>query len=179
MSATPIRIHRVKPVESDLQDRLVTLNRVAKVVKGGRRFGFAALVVVGDNNGIVGLGHGKAGEVASAIAKANEDAKKNLIKVPVLNGTIPHDIVHKYGASKIILKPAAPGTGILAGGAMRAVLELAGIKNVLGKSTGSTNPHNVLKATLYALANLEDPYAVAKRRGIPLEKVFTGSAPAA
>lgn len=150
------------------------INRVAKVVKGGRRFAFSAIVVVGDSNGVVGFGLGKAGEVTNAISKGLDDAKKNLIRVPVLNGTVPHDINFKYGAAKIMIRPAAPGTGVLAGGAMRAVLECAGVTDVLGKSLGSSNPHNVVKATLYALASIQDAYTVAKRRGIPVNQVFTG-----
>jgi small subunit ribosomal protein S5 len=161
-----LKVKRVKPVEQELTDRLVALNRVSKVVKGGRRFGFSAIVVVGDGKGVVGYGLGKASEVANAIQKGNDDAKKNLIKVQVINDTVPHDLVFKYGASKIILKPAAPGTGILAGGAMRAVLECAGIKDVIGKSVGSNNPHNLVKATIYALATMQDAYEVSQRRGI-------------
>jgi small subunit ribosomal protein S5 len=165
---------RVKPVDSELREQLVTVNRVAKVVKGGRRFSFAAIVVVGDGNGVVGYGLGKANEVTAAIQKGVDDAKKNLIKVPVLNGTIPHDVEIKYGASKVILRPAAPGTGVLAGGAMRKVLESAGIKDVLGKSQGSTNPHNVVKATLKALGSMRDPISIAQLRGISLQQVFKG-----
>lgn len=165
---------RAKAVDSELKEQLVTVNRVAKVVKGGRRFSFAAIVVVGDGNGTVGYGLGKANEVTNAISKAIDDAKKNLIKVPVLKGTIPHDIFTNFGASKVMLKPAAPGTGILAGGAMRKVLESAGIKDVLGKSQGSTNPHNVVKATLHALSQMRDPYSVAQLRGVTMTKVFKG-----
>jgi small subunit ribosomal protein S5 len=166
------KVKRVKPVDNELSERLVSLNRVAKVVKGGRRFSFSALVVVGNGKGVVGIGLGKAGEATDAIKKGRDDAKKNLIKVPVLNDTVPHEIYTKYGASRIIIKPGAPGTGVLAGGAMRAVLETAGIKNVLGKSHGSSNPHNVVKATLKALLSIRDPYSVAKSRGITLEKLF-------
>jgi small subunit ribosomal protein S5 len=165
---------RVKPVDSELKEQLVAVNRVAKVVKGGRRFSFAAIVVVGDGNGVVGYGLGKANEVQNAIQKGVDDAKKNLIKVPVLNGTIPHDINIKYGSSKVILRPAAAGTGVLAGGAMRKVLESAGIKDVLGKSQGSTNPHNVVKATLHALSLMRDPISIAKTRGLTLEQLFRG-----
>ncbi|MDX2064038.1 MAG: 30S ribosomal protein S5 [Bacteroidia bacterium] len=168
------RIQRVKAVDTELKEQLVTVNRVAKVVKGGRRFSFSAIVVVGDGNGVVGYGLGKANEVTNAISKGIDDAKKNLIKVPIHNGTVPHDIHMKYGASKVILKPAAPGTGVLAGGAMRKVLETAGIKDVLGKSLGSTNPHNVVKATLKALSEMRDPLSVAKLRGVSLQTVFTG-----
>jgi small subunit ribosomal protein S5 len=165
---------RVKSTDTELVDRLVALNRVAKVVKGGRRFSFSAIVVVGDGNGIVGYGLGKASEVTNAITKAVEDAKKNLVRVNVINGTIPHDVVIKFGASHVMLKPAAPGTGVIAGGAMRAVLESAGIRNVLAKSKGSSNPHNVVKATIKAMVAMRDPHSVAKSRNIPLQKVFTG-----
>jgi small subunit ribosomal protein S5 len=168
------RIERVKAAETELKEQLVTVNRVSKVVKGGRRFSFSAIVVVGDGNGVVGYGLGKAGEVTNAISKGIDDAKKNLIKVPIINGTVPHNIETKFGASRVMLKPAAPGTGVLAGGAMRKVLETAGIKDVLGKCQGSTNPHNVVKATLKALSEMRDPSAVAKLRGISLQQVFTG-----
>ncbi len=168
------KLKRVKPVDSELKEQLVAVKRVAKVVKGGRRFSFAAIVVVGDGNGVVGYGLGKANEVTNAIAKGIEDAKKGLIKVPIINGTVPHEVYTKFGASKVIIRPAAPGTGILAGGAMRKVLESAGIRDVLGKSLGSTNPHNVVKATLTALAEMKDPIAVAHLRGVSLEKVFKG-----
>ncbi len=165
---------RVKSGDFELEEKVVKIKRVAKVVKGGRRFSFGALVVVGNGQGIVGFGLGKANEVTDAIAKGVDDAKKNLIKVNVLNGTIPHETFTKYGAAKILLKPAAPGTGVLAGGAMRAVLEAAGIKDVLGKSLGSSNPQNVIMATIKALAYLEMPHAVAKRRNIEMGKIFQG-----
>ena len=167
-------INRVKPVEAELHDKLVAVMRTAKVVKGGRRFNFSAIVVVGDFNGVVGHGLGKAGEATNAIAKGVDDAKKNLIKVPIINGTVPHEIFMKFGATRIMLKPAAPGTGVLAGGAMRAVLESAGIKDVLGKTIGNSNPHNVVKATIAALSAMRDPASVARTRGITLEKVFQG-----
>ncbi len=165
---------RVKSSDVELEEKVVKIKRVAKVVKGGRRFSFSAIVVVGNGNGIVGFGLGKANEVTDAISKGVDDAKKNLIKVPVLKGTIPHPSFTKYGAAKILLKPAAAGTGVLAGGAMRAVLESAGIKDVIGKSLGSSNPHNVVKATIKALAEMRMPHTIAAQRGIPLSKVFNG-----
>ncbi|MDX2284193.1 MAG: 30S ribosomal protein S5 [Bacteroidia bacterium] len=165
---------RVKNGEVELHEHVVRINRVAKVVKGGRRFSFSAIVVVGDGKGVVGYGLGKANEVTDAISKGVEDAKKNLIKVSIHRGTIPHDILTKFGAAKVLLMPAAPGTGVLAGGAMRAVLEAAGVKDVVCKSLGSSNPHNVVKATVKALADLRMPHVVAQRRGITVEKVFKG-----
>ncbi|BDS14196.1 30S ribosomal protein S5 [Aureispira anguillae] len=166
--------NRVKSTESEMKEKLVALNRVAKVTKGGRTFSFAAIVVVGDGKGTVGHGLGKAREVASAITKAADDAKKSLIRVPVYKGTIPHAQHGKYGAGKVLIKPAADGTGVIAGGAMRAVLEMAGVHNVLAKSLGSSNPHNVIKATIDALGKLRSPIDVAKTRGISLKKVFEG-----
>jgi small subunit ribosomal protein S5 len=166
--------NRVKPAETELKEKLVNLNRVAKVTKGGRTFSFAAVVVVGDGNGTVGHGLGKARDVAQAISKAVDDAKKNLIKVPIHNGTIPHAQKGKYGAGKVLIKPASDGTGVIAGGAMRAVLEAAGVHNVLAKSQGSSNPHNVVKATVDALQKLRSPMVVAKQRGISMEKLFEG-----
>ncbi|MEO0896062.1 MAG: 30S ribosomal protein S5 [Bacteroidota bacterium] len=165
---------RVKSSDVELQEKVVKINRNAKVVKGGRRFSFSAIVVVGDGKGIVGYGLGKANEVTDAIAKGIDDAKKNLVKVGVLNNTIPHETRTKYNAARILLKPAAPGTGVLAGGAMRAVLEAAGVKDVIGKNLGSSNPHNVVKATIKALALMNMPHSVAKRRTVPLSKVFKG-----
>ena len=158
----------------ELQDRLVAINRVTKVTKGGRAFSFAAIVVVGNGDGIIGWGLGKANEVTAAIAKGVETAKKNLIKVPVHNGTIPHEVSAKFGGSRIFLKPASEGTGVKAGGAMRAVLESIGVKDVLAKSTGSSNPHNLVKATIAALDELRSPAMVAQNRGISVEKVFNG-----
>lgn len=158
----------------ELKDRLVAINRVTKVTKGGRTFTFAAIVVVGDGNGVIGWGLGKAGEVTAAISKGVESAKKNLVKVPVLKGTIPHEIKATFGGAQVFLKPAAAGTGLVAGGAMRAVLESVGVKDVLAKSKGSSNPHNLVKATIVALTQLRDAYTIAKTRGISLEKVFRG-----
>ena len=158
----------------ELIDRLVAINRVTKVTKGGRTFSFAAIVVVGNEDGIVGWGLGKAGEVTAAIAKGVEAAKKNLIKVPVYKGTIPHEQVAKYGGAQVYIKPATTGTGVKAGGAMRAVLESVGITDVLAKSKGSSNPHNLVKATIAALSELRDPAMVAQNRGISVERVFNG-----
>ena len=158
----------------ELKDRLVAINRVTKVTKGGRTFSFAAIVVVGDGNGIIGLGLGKASEVTAAIAKGVEAAKKELIKVPVLKGTIPHEQTARYGGAEVFMKPAAPGTGVVAGGAMRAVLESVGITDVLAKSKGSSNPHNLVKATLKALSEMRDAKMVAQNRGISVSKVFNG-----
>ena len=166
--------NKVKPTETELKEKLVNLNRVAKVTKGGRTFSFAAVVVVGDGNGTVGHGLGKARDVSEAISKAVDDAKKSLIKVPIFNGTIPHAQKGKYGAGKVFIKPASDGTGVIAGGAMRAVLESAGVTDVLAKSKGSSNPHNVVKATINALTLMRDPYTVAKNRGVDLNKVFNG-----
>ena len=166
--------NRIKPTETELKEKLVNLNRVAKVTKGGRTFSFAAIVVVGDGNGTVGYGLGKARDVQESIKKAVDDAKKSLIKVPIYNGTIPHTVKGRYGAGKVLLKPASDGTGVIAGGAMRAVLEIAGVHNVLAKSQGSSNPHNVVKATVNGLAQLRSPMDVARQRGISVEKVFNG-----
>jgi small subunit ribosomal protein S5 len=172
--ATATNTKRVKSGEIELKDKLVAINRVTKVTKGGRHFSFSAIVVVGNENGVVGYGLGKANEVTDAISKGAEDAKKNLIKVPILKGTIPHEQSAKYGGARVFLKPAANGTGVIAGGAMRAVLESVGVKDVLAKSKGSSNPHNVVKATIEALAQLRDAASIAQQRGVSLEKVFNG-----
>ena len=167
---------RVKASETELKDKLVALNRVAKVTKGGRTFSFAAIVVVGDGQGTVGQGLGKARDVSEAISKAVDDAKKNLVKVPVHKGTIPHPQLGKFGAGRVLIKPASDGTGVIAGGAMRAVLESAGVHNVLAKSMGSSNPHNVVKATINALMLLRSPQTVAKHRRVGMDVVFGQSA---
>lgn len=164
----------VRATDIELKDRLVAINRVTKVTKGGRHFSFSAIVVVGDEKSIVGHGLGKANEVTEAISKAVEDAKKNLRRVSVVNDTLPHSIKSKFSGAQVFLKPASAGTGVIAGGAMRAVLESAGIKNVLAKSQGSSNPHNVVKATINALLSLRDANSVAQQRGISLDKVFNG-----
>ena len=158
----------------ELKDRLVAINRTTKVTKGGRTFTFAAMVVVGNEDGVVGWGLGKAGEVTTAIAKGVEAAKKNLVKVPVYKGTIPHVQVSRFGGAEVFLKPAVTGTGVKAGGATRAVLESVGVTDVLAKSKGSSNPHNLVKATIKALTELRDPFTVAQNRGISMDKVFNG-----
>jgi len=170
--ATSVR--KVKTSDLELKDRLVAINRVTKVTKGGRNFSFSAIVVVGNEDGVVGWGLGKANEVTTAIAKGVEAAKKNLIKVPVYKGTIPHEQIAKYGGATVWLKPASSGTGVKAGGAMRAVLESVGIKDVLAKSKGSSNPHNLVKATMEALIELRDAFTVAQHRGVAMNKVFNG-----
>lgn len=174
MKIKNLAVRKVKPSGLELTDRLVAINRVTKVTKGGRAFGFAAIVVVGDENGVVGHGLGKSKEVAEAIQKGIEDGKKNLIRIPIVKNTIPHDQVGKYGGAEVYLRPASNGTGVIAGGAMRAVLESLGVHDVLAKSKGSSNPHNVVKATFDALLKLRDAGTVAKTRGISVEKVFNG-----
>ena len=167
-------IERINPGEIELKEKVIHINRVAKVLKGGRRFSFNAIIVVGDGNGIIGFGLGKANEVINAIAKGTEQAKKNLIKVNILNGTIPHPVKSKYGAGYVVMQPASAGTGVIAGGPVRAVCEAAGITDILTKSIGSSNPHNLSKATFYALKNLMSAEQVARKRGISLSKLFRG-----
>lgn len=167
-------IRKVKTSDLELKDKLVSIQRVTKVTKGGRNFGFTAIVVVGNEDGIVGYGLGKAKEVTTAIAKGVEAAKKNLVKVPIYKGTIPHEQVCRFGGAHVFLKPASHGTGVKAGGAMRAVLESVGVTDVLAKSKGSSNPHNLVKATINALLKLRDARAIADQRGVTLDKVFNG-----
>ena len=167
-------IKKVKPSGLELVDRLVAVNRVTKVTKGGRTFGFSAIVVVGDEKGIAGYGLGKSKEVSEAISKAVEDAKKNLFRIPLVNNTVPHEENGKFGGARVFLRPASNGTGVIAGGAMRAVLESAGVHDVLAKSKGSSNPHNVVKATFEALLKMRDVKAVARQRGVSMDKVFNG-----
>lgn len=168
------KIKRIKSSEIELIDRLVSINRVTKVTKGGRTFTFSAIVVVGNENGIVGHGLGKAKEVTEAISKGIDDAKKNLLKVPVVKNSVPHEQTGKFGGARVLLKPAASGTGVIAGGAMRAVMESVGVKDVLAKSKGSSNPHNVVKATINALQQMRDANTVAQHRSISVHKVFNG-----
>jgi small subunit ribosomal protein S5 len=165
---------KVSTTDVELKDRLVAIKRVTKVTKGGRTFSFSAIVVVGDENGVVGYGLGKASEVTTAIQKGVEDAKKNLFRIPIYKGTIPHQQVAKYGGANVLIIPASHGTGVKAGGAMRAVLESVGITDVLAKSKGSSNPHNLVKATMQALRELRDAFSIAENRGVTLDKVFNG-----
>jgi len=167
-------VAKQKLSELNLKDKIVYVGRTAKVVKGGRRFNFSAIVVVGDENGHVGYGLGKAGEVSDAVTKATEAAKKSVVRVRVQNGTIPHEVLGKFGAAKVLIRPATPGTGVIAAGGVRAILELAGVHDVLTKSQGSSNPHNTVKATMQALLQLEDASSVAARRGISVDKVLKG-----
>ncbi|MDG1804078.1 30S ribosomal protein S5 [Flavicella sp.] len=167
-------VELVKPSGLELVDHLVGVNRVTKVTKGGRAFGFSAIVVVGDGNGVVGHGLGKSKDVASAIAKAIEDAKKNLVRIPIINATLPHEQKGKFGGARVFLKPASHGTGVIAGGAVRAVLDSVGVHDVLSKSQGSSNAHNVVKATFDALLQLRSAHTIAKQRGVSLDKVFNG-----
>ena len=169
-----VNVKRVKSSEIEFKDRLVAINRVTKVTKGGRTFTFAAIVVVGNGDGVIGYGLGKAGEVTAAIAKGVEAAKKNLVKIPILKGTVPHEALAKYGGARVLIMPASAGTGVVAGGAMRAVFESVGITDVLAKSKGSSNPHNLVKATVAALTEMRDAYTVAGLRGVPMTKVFNG-----
>jgi small subunit ribosomal protein S5 len=157
--------------ETELTDRVVNINRVAKVVKGGRRFSFSAIVVVGDGNGTVGIGKGKANEVPEAIRKATENAKKQMLKIPIVNGTIPHEVIGHFGAGRVLLKPAGKGTGVIAGGAVRAVMEAAGVRDILTKCLGTSNPHNVVRATIAALEDLESNDVVANRRNKTIEEL--------
>jgi len=167
-------VKKIKSSEIELTENVVGIQRVAKVTKGGRTFSFSAIVVVGNGKGVVGYGLGKAREVTEAIAKGVNDAKKSLVQVPVHNGTVPHEQEARYGGARVLIKPAAPGTGVIAGGAMRAVLEEAGITDVLAKSKGSSNPHNVVKATITALLSMRDAYTIARIRGVELDKVYNG-----
>ena len=171
---TKINIQYVRPSGLELIEKVVSIQRVTKVTKGGRTFSFSAIVVVGDQNGVVGYGLGKGKEVTLAITKATDNAKKQLVRVPILNGTIPHEQYAKYGGASIFIRPASSGTGVIAGGAMRSIIEAVGVKDILAKSKGSTNPHNLVKATVEALVNLRDANEIANIRGISVNKVFNG-----
>ena len=167
-------VENLNPHELELKEKVVYINRVAKVVKGGRRFSFGAIVVVGDGNGHIGVGLGKANEVVNAISKATEKAKKEIVRINLSGNTIPYTIFGKYGAGKVVLKPASPGTGVIAGGPVRAICEVVGIKDILTKVIGSQNPHNIVKATMSALESLEDPGTIARKRGMSLAELFRG-----
>jgi small subunit ribosomal protein S5 len=167
-------VAKQKVSDLNLKDKIVYVGRTAKVVKGGRRFNFSAIVIVGDENGHVGYGLGKAGEVSDAVTKATEAAKKSVLKVRVQDGTIPHEVTGRFGAAKVLIRPATPGTGVIAAGGVRAILELAGVKDVLTKSMGSSNPHNTVKAAMNALMQLEDAVSVAGRRGVSIDKIIHG-----
>ncbi len=170
-----MRKDRISSGELELKEHVVAINRTSKVVKGGRRFGFNAIVVVGDGKGHVGYGLGKANEVSDAISKGADNARKNLFRVPILKHTLPHEVKAKYGAAKVFLKPASPGTGVIAGGPVRAIMEAAGVQDVLSKSIGSSNPHNVVKATIEALLRLMDAPTLARRRGMATPELFSRS----
>ena len=169
-----LNIQHVRPSGLELVEKVVSIQRVTKVTKGGRTFSFSAIVVVGDENGVVGYGLGKAKEVTLAITKATDNAKKQLIRIPLFRGTIPHEQYGKYGGSRVFIRPASSGTGVIAGGAMRSVIEAVGVKDILAKSKGSTNPHNLVKATIQALMSLRDVNEVAAIRGVSIQKVFNG-----
>ena len=169
-----LNIQHVRPSGLELVEKVVSIQRVTKVTKGGRTFSFSAIVVVGDQNGVVGYGLGKAKEVTLAITKATDNAKKQLVKIPIVNGTIPHEQYGKYGGASVFMRPASSGTGVIAGGAMRSVLESVGVKDILSKSKGSTNPHNLVKATVQALMSLRDVNEIASIRGVSVNKVFNG-----
>ena len=169
-----LNIQHIRPAGLELVEKVVSIQRVTKVTKGGRTFSFSAIVVVGDQNGVVGYGLGKGKEVTLAITKATDNAKKQLIRIPIVNGTITHEQYGKYGGAKVFIRPASSGTGVIAGGAMRSVIEAVGVKDILAKSKGSTNPHNLVKATIEALVNLRDVNQVAAARGISISKVFNG-----
>ena len=171
---TKINIQHVRPSGLELIEKVVSIQRVTKVTKGGRTFSFSAIVVVGDQNGVVGYGLGKGKEVTLAITKATDNAKKQLVRIPILNGTIPHEQYGKYGGAKVFIRPASSGTGVIAGGAMRSIIEAVGVKDILAKSKGSTNPHNLVKATVEALVNLRDVNEIASLRGVSINKVFNG-----
>ena len=169
-----LNIQHVRPSGLELVEKVVSIQRVTKVTKGGRTFSFSAIVVVGDQNGVVGYGLGKAKEVTLAITKATDNAKKQLVKIPLVNGTIPHEQYGKYGGASVFIRPASSGTGVIAGGAMRSVIESVGVKDILSKSKGSTNPHNLVKATVQALMSLRDVHEIASIRGVSVNKVFNG-----